>query len=156
MITLLTTGCFDIFHHGHVDYLKAIKGAYRRSHLVVGIGTDACIRRLKGTNRPFYSVQERFKMLIGCEYVDEVIVFDVFEDGSDNEQRGMKTLIESAKPDIFVTGRQSPNQHAERYLEPLGIPFEIVDCDSTFTTTQLIKDIKRLHEELPPRTGYGF
>ena len=156
MIKLLTTGVFDLFHHGHVDYLKSIKQSYRPSRLIVGIGTDSCIRRLKGPNRPFYSVRERFEMLTGCLYVSRVTIFDIFEDGTDDEQRGMKTLIESVKPDIFVTGRQFPNQHAEQYLKPLGIPFEIVDCDSTFTTTQLIKDIKEHFEELPSRTGYNF
>ena len=156
MIKLLTTGVFDLFHHGHVDYLKSIKQSYRHTYLRVGIGTDACIKRLKGPSRPFYTAEQREIMLDSCEYVDEVIIFDIFEDGTDDEQRGMKTLIESVKPDIFVTGRQFPNQHAEQYLKPLGIPFEIVDCDSTFTTTQLIKDIKEHFEELPSRTGYNF
>ena len=156
MITLLTTGVFDLFHHGHVDYLKSIKQSYRPSRLIVGIGTDACIRRLKGPNRPFYSVRERKEMLMGCLYVSKVEVFDIFEDGTDDEQRGMKTLINIVKPHIFVTGRQFPNQHALQYLKPLGIPFEIVDCDSTFTTTQLIKEIRQRFQELPPRTGYSF
>ena len=156
MITLLTTGVFDLFHHGHVDYLKSIVKRYRHSYLRVGIGTDACIRRLKGDSRPFYTAEQRESMLDSCEYVDEVIIFDIFEDGTD-EQKGMKTLIESIMPDVFVTGPRHPNQHAEQYLKPLGIPFEIVDCDSTFTTTQLIKEIKENpFDPLPPRTGYNF
>ena len=140
---ILTTGVFDLFHHAHVDYLKHVKQIVpiAKSQIIVGIGTDACIRRLKGPTRPFFNSEEREAMLRSCRYVDKVIVFDLFEDGTDDEQKGMKTLIERVKPDIFVAGPRSPNQHAEMYLKPLGIPFKIIECNSTFTTSQLIKKI---------------
>ena len=139
MITLLTTGVFDLFHHAHVDYLKAIKHRYPISHLVVGIGTDDCIRRLKGPTRPFYTAAQRQKMLESCRYVDGVVIFNIFEDGSEDEQKGHQTLIEFVRPDIFLTGIRSPNQHVEPYLAKYQIPIYVIDWERETTTTQLVE-----------------
>ena len=133
---VLTTGCFDMFHHGHVDYLRRIKEEYPNHSLYVGVADDDSVRRLKGEKRPIVSEDDRVSMLNACKYVDWARVFDVFEDGDFAKQIGMKTLIEMVSPDVFVSGHRHPNRHAHLYLN--GTPNEILYDLSDFTTTQLI------------------
>ena len=137
---VLTTGCFDLFHYGHVDYLRRIKEVYPNHSLYVGIGDDAGVSRLKGTQRPIVPAEQRLIMVSACRYVDWARVFDIFEDENDIEQRGMGNFIDMVAPDVFVTGPRSPNQHAHLYLKP-GVPLQIIENVSAFTTTKLLKHI---------------
>ena len=92
MKKVFTNGCFDILHRGHFELLKYCKewGA-----VVVGVNSDASIKRLKGDDRPFFAQQDRVFMLKACKFVDEVFVFS--EDTPYN-------LIKKIKPDIIVKG----------------------------------------------------
>lgn len=137
---VLTTGCFDLFHHGHVDYLRRIKEVYPNYSLYVGIGDDAGVSRLKGTQRPIVRAEQRLIMVSACRYVDWARVFDIFEDEHDIDQHGMGKFIEMVDPDVFVTGPRSPNQHAHLYLKK-GVSLEIIENVSDFTTTKLLAHI---------------
>lgn len=137
---VLTTGCFDVFHHGHVDYLRRIKENYPDHSLYVGIGDDEGVSRLKGTERPIVPAEHRLIMVSACHYVDWAQVFNIFQDENDTDQRGMGCFIDMVNPDVFVTGPRSPNQHAHLYLKK-RVPFEIVDNVSDFTTTKFLKHI---------------
>lgn len=139
---VLTTGCFDLFHHGHVDYLRRIKEIYSAHSLYVGVGDDAGVSRLKGKGRPIVSAKQRLTMVSMCCYVDWARVFDIFENENDTDQRGMGKFIEMVDPDIFVTGPRSPNQHAHLYLKK-GVPLEIVDNVSDLTTTKFLEHIEQ-------------
>src|ERR1700761_6009905 len=90
---VFTNGCFDILHHGHLDLLA--RAADLGNILVVGINTDASVKRLKGADRPVTNEQDRAFQLASLLCVDAVCLFD--EDTPE-------TLIEMVKPDILVKG----------------------------------------------------
>jgi D-beta-D-heptose 7-phosphate kinase/D-beta-D-heptose 1-phosphate adenosyltransferase len=90
---VFTNGCFDILHRGHIEYLKKSKELGYK--LIVGLNSDASIKRLKGNDRPVNNQQDRKTVLESLEFVDEVIVFD--EDTP-------YELIKSIKPDIITKG----------------------------------------------------
>ena len=91
--TVFTNGCFDLLHLGHVDYLAKAKDAGDR--LIIGVNTDASVRRLKGRNRPLQDENSRLRILASLQMVDAVILFD--EDTPYN-------LISRVQPDILVKG----------------------------------------------------
>lgn len=88
-----TNGCFDILHAGHVSLLHAARAQCDR--LVLGLNSDASVRRLKGPQRPVNDEQDRACVLAALASVDAVIVFD---------QDTPLELIEALKPDILVKG----------------------------------------------------
>jgi len=90
---VFTNGCFDILHAGHVKYLEEAKSF--GDILIVGVNSDASVRRLKGESRPINSEEDRVLVLAGLESVDFVIVFD--EDTP-------YALIKLIKPDVLVKG----------------------------------------------------
>src|SRR5947209_2813725 len=71
---VFTNGCFDILHHGHLDYLA--KAADHGDLLVVGVNTDASVRRLKGSERPINNENDRALQLASLLCVDSVCLFD--------------------------------------------------------------------------------
>ena len=103
MHTIFTNGCFDILHKGHIKVLQFCKtygavsfsGQSIRPHVVVGLNSDASVRRLKGGSRPINSQEDRAFLLKSLKYVDEVIIFD--EDTP-------YELIKSVKPKYIVKG----------------------------------------------------
>jgi rfaE bifunctional protein nucleotidyltransferase chain/domain len=90
---VLTNGCFDLLHVGHVRYLAQARGLGEA--LVVAINSDESVRRLKGPRRPLTPDIERAEMLAALESVDFVIVFD--EDTA-------SALVEEIEPAIYVKG----------------------------------------------------
>ncbi|NEX19392.1 bifunctional D-glycero-beta-D-manno-heptose-7-phosphate kinase/D-glycero-beta-D-manno-heptose 1-phosphate adenylyltransferase HldE [Thiorhodococcus mannitoliphagus] len=90
---VMTNGCFDILHEGHVAYLQQAKGLGDR--LVVAVNDDASVQRLKGEGRPVNGVEQRMAVLAGLASVDWVCPF-----GEDTPA----SLICQVKPDILVKG----------------------------------------------------
>jgi D-beta-D-heptose 7-phosphate kinase/D-beta-D-heptose 1-phosphate adenosyltransferase len=90
---VLTNGCFDILHRGHVTYLSRAKAL--GDVLIVGVNSDDGVRRLKGPDRPVNSLDDRVGVLSGLSCVDHVVSFD--EDTPE-------TLVRAVKPDVFVKG----------------------------------------------------
>ncbi len=90
---VFTNGCFDILHSGHVLYLEAAKA--EGDILVVGVNSDASIKRLKGNNRPIVHQQDRMIVLAALEAVDYVVLFD--------EDTPLE-LIRMISPDVLVKG----------------------------------------------------
>ena len=90
---VFTNGCFDLLHSGHVRYLNAARAL--GEHLVVGLNSDASVRRLKGSGRPVTPESERAEILAALAAVDAVVVF-----GEDTPLR----LIEAVEPDVLVKG----------------------------------------------------
>jgi len=90
---VFTNGCFDIIHAGHVRYLSAARELGDR--LVVGLNSDASVRRLKGPKRPVAPEDDRAEVLAALEAVDAVTLFD---DDTPEE------LISLLLPDILVKG----------------------------------------------------
>ncbi|MDR5885680.1 bifunctional D-glycero-beta-D-manno-heptose-7-phosphate kinase/D-glycero-beta-D-manno-heptose 1-phosphate adenylyltransferase HldE [Vreelandella janggokensis] len=90
---VMTNGCFDILHAGHVAYLEQAKRLGDR--LIVAVNDDASIARLKGPTRPINPLHRRMQVLAGLGAVDWVVPFN-----DDTPQ----TLIEAVLPDILVKG----------------------------------------------------
>jgi D-beta-D-heptose 7-phosphate kinase/D-beta-D-heptose 1-phosphate adenosyltransferase len=90
---VMTNGCFDILHAGHVIYLEQARRLGNR--LIVAVNDDASVRRLKGASRPINPLQERMRILAGLASVDWVVPFS--EDTPEQ-------LICCIKPDYLVKG----------------------------------------------------
>ncbi len=90
---VFTNGCFDLLHRGHVDYLFRARSL--GDALVVGLNTDASVRRLKGPGRPVVPGPDRAYVLAGLACVDAVSFFD--EDTP-------RALIAALLPDVLVKG----------------------------------------------------
>jgi rfaE bifunctional protein nucleotidyltransferase chain/domain len=90
---VFTNGCYDLVHSGHVRFLNQAKGY--GDFLVVGVNSDASVRRLKGAGRPILPLAERKLLLENLKSVDCVVAF-----GEDTPQR----LIEKVQPDILIKG----------------------------------------------------
>jgi len=90
---VFTNGCFDILHLGHVRYLERSRALGEA--LIVGVNTDASVRRLKGKGRPLQSEHDRAQILASLECVDAVVVFD--------EETPLK-LIRALRPGVLTKG----------------------------------------------------
>jgi D-beta-D-heptose 7-phosphate kinase/D-beta-D-heptose 1-phosphate adenosyltransferase len=90
---VFTNGCFDLIHLGHVKYFQFAKR--QGDLLVVGVNTDACIRRLKGDTRPIISEGDRLGVLEELASIDYVVLFD--------DQTPIN-LIKAIIPDVLVKG----------------------------------------------------
>ena len=90
---VLTNGCFDILHRGHVAYLNRAKTL--GDILIVGVNSDESIRRLKGPSRPINSLEDRLEVLSGLGCIDHLVSF--------NESTPHR-LIRAVRPDVFVKG----------------------------------------------------
>ncbi len=90
---VFTNGCFDILHHGHVDYLSRAKAL--GDVLIVGLNTDDSVRRLKGPSRPIVSEDDRAAVVSALEVVDYVCLFP---EDTPHE------LISAIVPDVLVKG----------------------------------------------------
>ena len=88
---VLTNGCFDLLHAGHIYALEQAAGY--GDVLWVGINSDASVKRLKGATRPIYSEQERLYILSALECVQGVFIFN----GSNLAQE-----MDKIKPDVYV------------------------------------------------------
>ena len=90
---VFTNGCFDILHLGHLKILKEAKS--KGDILVVGLNSDASIKKIKGPSRPIVNQRTRAKLLANMIGVDYVIIFN---------QATPYNLIKKIKPDILVKG----------------------------------------------------
>ena len=90
---VFTNGCFDIIHLGHLKYLSA--AADLGTKLIIGLNTDASVKRLKGANRPINNEIARALVLAGFGFIDAIIFFD-----SDTPYE----LIKQVKPTYLVKG----------------------------------------------------
>jgi D-beta-D-heptose 7-phosphate kinase/D-beta-D-heptose 1-phosphate adenosyltransferase len=94
---VFTNGVFDLLHPGHVRYLRAA-----RAHgdlLIVGLNSDASVRRNKGPERPIVPERERAEVLLALECVDAVSIFD---------EETPAEIIDRVQPDVLVKGADWP------------------------------------------------
>lgn len=90
---VFTNGCFDILHAGHISYLNRARGV--DDVLVVGLNSDASVKRLKGPERPINTLEDRARVLAALSCVDHVVPF---------EEDTPVGLIRIARPDLYVKG----------------------------------------------------
>jgi rfaE bifunctional protein nucleotidyltransferase chain/domain len=132
---VFTNGCFDILHHGHLDYLA--RAASLGNILVVGLNSDASVKKLKGEDRPLNHEEDRAFQLASLVFVDVVCIF---EDDTPEE------LIKGVKPDILAKGGDytiSTIVGADFVLENGG-RVEVIPFVEGYSTTSLIERIKKL------------
>ena len=128
---VFTNGAFDILHAGHLRQLKYAKSL--GDILVVGLNSDASVRRYKGPNRPIVPEAERAEMLEGLSCVDAVVIFDEDEP---------KALIEEIQPDVLVKGADWAHYVSGREIvEARGGYVALFKIVSGKSTTNLISTI---------------
>ena len=129
---VFTNGCFDILHRGHVTYLSAAKA--QGDLLVVGVNSDAGIKRLKGPDRPINTLEDRVEVLAALSCVDHLIPFD-----DDTPER----LIEALRPDVFVKGGDYTRDRLPEaaLVERLGGEVRILPFVADRSTTRIIERI---------------
>ncbi len=128
-----TNGCFDILHVGHVRILKESKKL--GDILVVGINSDASVKRLKGEDRPINNQDDRAELLSSLECVDIVSIFD---EGTPVE------FLKVVKPNIHVKGADyTPDKLEETpVVESFGGRVEILPLVPQKSTTSLVEKIR--------------
>ncbi len=129
---VMTNGCFDILHAGHVAYLQQAKNLGNR--LVVAVNDDASVKRLKGEGRPINPVERRMSVLAALGSVDWVIPFS-----EETPQR----LISEVLPDILVKGGDYQVEDIAGASEVLknGGKVEILQFVDGVSTTRIIESI---------------
>jgi rfaE bifunctional protein nucleotidyltransferase chain/domain len=130
---VFTNGCFDIVHLGHIDYLEKARALGDR--LVVGINSDASVKRLKGKNRPVIEEYARLRMIAAMAFVDAVCLFD--EDTP-------KSLIEKISPDILTKGSDYTPENivGADFVVAKGGEVKTIDLVEGFSTSKIIDKIK--------------
>ena len=128
-----TNGCFDTLHAGHVRYLTAARAT--ADMLVVGLNSDASVRRIKGPLRPLNPQALRAEVLAGLACVDWVVVFDA-PDPLD--------LIRHLSPDVLVKGADWPEDRivGADWVKSQGGRVVRVDLVADISTTALIRTIQ--------------
>ena len=134
---VVTNGCFDILHLGHVIYLEAARNL--GDALLVGVNGDNSARELKGTGRPVNSATDRAAVLAALESVDGVCIF---------AEKTATKFLERTQPDIYVKGGdytlETLNQDERRAVESAGGKIIIIPLVPGKSTTGLLEKIQRL------------
>ncbi|MEO9210305.1 MAG: D-glycero-beta-D-manno-heptose 1-phosphate adenylyltransferase, partial [Ginsengibacter sp.] len=124
-----TNGVFDILHEGHIELLS--KAATFGDILVVGVNSDASVKRLKGENRPVNNEQSRMKILAALIMVDAIVLF---------EEDTPLELIKKIQPDVLIKGGDYKVETIVGAKEVLaaGGKVEIIPFEEGFSTTGII------------------
>jgi rfaE bifunctional protein nucleotidyltransferase chain/domain len=134
---VVTNGCFDILHLGHVTYLESARNF--GDALLVGVNSDAAVRELKGPGRPVNSETDRAAILAALESVGGACIFA--------DKTAVKFLT-AAQPDIYVKGGDytldTLNQDERRAVESAGGKIVLIPFVPGKSTTALLKKISRL------------
>lgn len=130
---VFTNGCFDVLHVGHVRYLAASRSL--GNFQVIGLNSDASVRRLKGPERPLNQEEDRAEVLLGLKSVDAVILF--------NEDTPYE-LIKAVKPRILTKGGDY-NRHTivgADIVEAHGGKVVVIPFEDGYSTTGLVNKIR--------------
>ena len=128
---VFTNGCFDLMHAGHATYLEFARA--QGDVLVVGLNTDASVRRYKGEKRPIVDERNRARMMAGLECVDYVTWFDEDEP---------KELIAELQPDVLVKAEDWAHYVSGREIvEARGGQVVLAPMVAGLSTTKLIEKI---------------
>jgi D-beta-D-heptose 7-phosphate kinase/D-beta-D-heptose 1-phosphate adenosyltransferase len=131
---VMTNGCFDILHRGHVSYLEEARSL--GDILVVALNSDSSVKKLKGQNRPINKLEDRAIVLASLSSVDFIISF---------EEETPLSLYEEILPDVLVKGGdyQSNNMVGANEIVKAGGEVKILKFIDGFSTTALIEHISK-------------
>lgn len=129
---VFTNGCFDIMHVGHMRYLQ--EAAKLGDVLVVGLNSDASVKRLKGPERPINSEYDRAEMMSALGFVDYVVIF---------EEDTPLELIKKIQPDVLVKGGDYSNEYVvgTNEVRARGGELVLIPFVEGKSTTNIIKKI---------------
>ena len=132
---VVTNGCFDLLHVGHVAYLEAARAL--GGALLVGVNGDDSVRQLKGPDRPLNSEGDRARVLAALSCVDGVCIFP--------EKRATRFLSES-QPDLYVKGGdytlETMDQDERRAVESGGGHIQFLSFVPGKSTTGIIERLR--------------
>jgi rfaE bifunctional protein nucleotidyltransferase chain/domain len=130
---VLTGGCFDILHVGHVRFLSEAKKM--GDCLVVLLENDKNVKKLKGKNRPVFIQKERAEMLSALENVDLIVLLPTMENDSD-----YLNLVMEIKPDIIAVTENDPHiEKKKAQAKQIGGELKVVPSIKTLSTSKLAK-----------------
>jgi rfaE bifunctional protein nucleotidyltransferase chain/domain len=134
---VVTNGCFDLLHAGHVTYLENARN--QGDALLLGLNGDDSVRQLKGTDRPVNEEADRAKVMAALESVSAVCIF---------AERSAQRFLAASQPDIYVKGGdytvETLDQNERRTVEQAGGKIVIIPFVPGKSTTALLKKISRL------------
>ena len=134
---VVTNGCFDILHLGHVTYLESARNL--GDALLIGVSGDNGVRQLKGANRPVNCEEDRAAVLAALESVTAVCIFS---------EKTATRFLSIAKPDIYVKGGdytlEKLNQDERRTVEQAGGKIVILPFVPGKSTTAMLEKFARL------------
>jgi rfaE bifunctional protein nucleotidyltransferase chain/domain len=132
---VFTNGVFDLLHAGHIDLLEFAHNS--GDYLVLGINDDASVKRLKGSERPIYMLEERMEVLAAVMYVDFIIPF-----AQDTPLQLIKSLH---RIDVLVKGGDyKPHEVVGRQeVESAGGKLLLFDFNTNASTSNIVKKIKK-------------
>ena len=131
---VVTNGCFDLLHVGHVTYLETAR--QQGDALLVGVNGDAAVRQLKGLDRPVNPETDRAAVLAALESVDGVCIF---------AEATATRFLAAARPDVYVKGGDytldTLNSEERHTVAQAGGKIVIVPCVPGKSTTALLEKI---------------
>ncbi len=134
---VVTNGCFDLLHPGHVTYLESARN--QGDVLLLGLNGDDSVRQLKGEGRPVNSEADRAVVVAALQSVDGVCIF---------AEKTATRFLAAAQPDIYVKGGdyslETVNQDERRVVENAGGKVVILPFVPGKSTTALLEKIARL------------
>ena len=130
---VVTNGCFDILHVGHVRYLQKTKSF--ADYMIVLLNSDKSVRSIKGPTRPINNEQDRAEVLNALACVDYVVMFD--EDSPAN-------LIDEIKPDVYTKGADYTMETLPEadIMRKTNIKVEFIEFVAGKSTTNTINKMK--------------
>jgi len=135
-ILVVTNGCFDLLHLGHVTYLAAARDL--GDCLLVGVNGDASVRALKGEGRPVHPAEERAAVLAALAAVDAVCLFPEVD---------ALAFLTIAQPDVYAKGGDytldTINQDERRLVERLGGRVVVLGGVGGHSTTATLHQLRR-------------
>jgi D-beta-D-heptose 7-phosphate kinase/D-beta-D-heptose 1-phosphate adenosyltransferase len=131
---VMTNGCFDLLHVGHIKLLSASKKM--GDVLIVAIDDDESVRALKGKDRPIIAAQERIRIISALDCVDYVTLFSTRELGD---------LIEALRPDVLTKGSNYTNETVlgREIVEKFGGRVALIPMTEAVSSTGVINQIKQ-------------
>jgi len=130
---VLTNGCFDLLHVGHIKLLSASK--QMGDVLIVALDDDESVKKLKGTGRPVINQNERLRIISALDSVDYVIVFSSHE---------LNDIIEAVRPAVLTKGGNYKNEavRGREIVERYGGRIELIPLTENVSSTRIINSIK--------------
>lgn len=134
---VVTNGCFDLLHVGHVRYLQAARAL--GDALAIGVNGDRSVRELKGDNRPINNENDRAEVVAALGCVDFVTIFQ--------EVRATR-LLEIVGPAIYAKGGDyttaTLNAEERAALEKIGAEIRIIPFEKGYSTSRLLEKLSNI------------